>query len=196
MIKQLILASSSIYRQKLLEQVGLKVTISPPDCDENLWKQQISDPRHLAEKLAYEKALSIYHDDKNEIIIAGDQVAALDGQILSKPKTVKRAIEQLTLLAGKKHHLFTSISVLHPEREFHFTNITTLQMHPLTQTEIQKYIELDSPLNCAGSYMIERHGIALFKEIVTTDHSAIIGIPMLELLNSLRYFGISPLNAT
>lgn len=192
-MKKIILASTSSYRKKLLEQIGLEVECIAPQCDEQKYHQEGHTPKELALQLSQLKARSVAKKGNNSCVIAGDQVAALEETILGKPITKQRAIEQISLLAGKTHHLFTAITIIDKDQEYSFVDDTALSMRELTPIEIKKYVDQDMPLDCAGSYKIESLGINLFHKIVTEDHTAIIGIPLIKLSSILRERGINPL---
>src|SRR5690606_8232914 len=111
--------------------------------------------------------------------------AHLDGKILGKPKTKENAIQQLQAMAGKTHQLITSMVVAYRGCEYLYTDITSMRMRELAVEEIEKYIGLDEPLDCAGSYKIEKHGLWLCSRIESDDYAAIQGIPLLALAERL-----------
>lgn len=191
----LILASSSIYRRKLLEKLQLKFTTQSPSCDEDLLKTDFltscSDPEQLAAFLAQVKAQSIADSCPQDTIIGSDQLLALDQQILGKAGSTEAAVQQLLTLSGRSHRLITAVCVIHQQRTLSFTNITTMHMRQLDQPTAQRYIDIDKPIDCAGSYKIECTGISLFERIESSDQSAITGLPLLELCSVLRDCGFS-----
>ncbi len=193
-MRNVILASTSIYRKQLLEQLGLIVTSASPVCDEGQFKTGEFPPNELAIKLSALKAQSIAIEYPDKLIISGDQVAALGDQLLSKPGNYDQAFIQLTKLAGKTHKLYTAITVKRNQQEETLLNITTLKMKPLNAKQIEYYLNFDSPFDCAGSYKIESLGISLFSSIDTTDHTAIVGVPLMELSILLEKFNIDLFN--
>ena len=183
-----VLASESKYRVSLLEKLKIRFKQSPSLFDEDSFDKLSLDPKSLAEKLAFSKANSI--KDKS-IIIGGDQVCSFDNEILSKPGNFDNAFEQLKKMSGKSHQLMTSICVIDKERKSHIhTDITTLNMRELTDLEIERYLKVDEPYDCAGSYKIESLGISLFEKIETEDFTAIVGIPLIGLSTILRNLGV------
>lgn len=190
-MNNVVLASTSQYRKKLLEQIGLKVKCIAPECDENQFKNSDAPPKELAKKLSELKLNSVKENYPNEVIIAGDQIAALGSEILSKPGNIKNATKQLLKLSGKVHKLFTAISVSHQSKTVTILNETTLHMRELTESQIHNYLTIDTPFDCAGSYKIEQMGITLFSKIESNDHTAIIGVPLMELVSLLDEFGIN-----
>jgi septum formation protein len=161
----------------------------PPRCDEDALKRHEADARKLAESLAFAKAASVQADEPNAAIIGCDQVAAFQGQIFGKPGTAARAIEQLMKMAGRMHELYTALVVIHRDRVVRHTDVTRLQMRPLSRAAIERYVVADEPLDCAGSYKLESRGIMLFDRIETDDHTAITGLPLIALLTILRDLG-------
>ncbi len=93
------------------------------------------------------------------------------------------------MLQGKSHQLITSVSIIYPGGELAFINETLLKMRPLTEEQIVRYINLENPLDCAGSYKLESQGIKLFESISMSDHTAVIGLPLIELCNHLIKIG-------
>jgi septum formation protein len=178
------LASTSKYRVELLKRLGVPFTAKAPLCDEDHFKKFISDPETLALTLAKEKARSLRTDA--EIVIGGDQLAAWQNEILGKPKTVEKAFQQLKKLQGSTHRLLTAVCIIKGDQEFAWVHKTEIEMQPLTDEEIDRYIERDQPLDCAGSYKFEKSGIGLIKSIRCDDFSAIEGLPLIAIGNLLR----------
>jgi septum formation protein len=185
----IVLASASPYRRALLERLGVPFRWRAPDVDEDALKAEGLEPRALAERLASAKALSLVDEEPAATILGGDQLVAFLGAIFGKPGTVERAIGQLSAMAGASHTLITALAVWHQGEMFLHTDVTTLQMRPLSLPEITRYVEADLPLDCAGSYKLEERGIALFERIESADHTAITGMPLIALVTVLRQLG-------
>jgi septum formation protein len=185
----LVLASTSPYRRALLERLGIPFRAKAPICDESLLKAEEPNPIRLAERLAHDKAASLHGMEAGATIIGGDQVVSLQGQVLGKPLTAERAVEQLMALSGQTHELITAMVVMFGARIFRCTDVTTLQMRALSRAEIERYVAIESPLDCAGSYKIESQGIALFERIESEDQTAISGLPLIALVSILRELG-------
>lgn len=184
----LILGSTSPYRKELLAKLQIPFSVSKPLIDEEKEKDPRLTPLELAQHLAKLKAQSLRQDQA--LIIGGDQLVELDQKIFGKPHTAEGAQKQLQMMQGQTHHLITAVHLAAPERDYAFVNITKLKMKSLSPEQIQKYILLDSPFDCAGSYKIEKNGLALMESIETSDFSAIQGLPLLELSQALTQFGI------
>lgn len=188
---ELILASTSVYRQRLLRRLGFTFRSEAPAFDESLAKQtwaQLPAPE-LCLKLAQAKAQSLARPDT--WIVGGDQMLVLKGKIFGKPLSLERAREQLRSLSGQVHELLTSISLQWTDtqgntREESHINVCRLWMRSLTDSEMEKILQEDQPLDCAGSYKIEARGIALFEKIECEDWTSIEGLPLLWLNQKLQ----------
>lgn len=189
-MKTIILASSSIYRQEQLQKLKLPFSTMSPNVDETPSKNNVRDHRLLSRELAVLKARAVSQQHRNAIVIGGDQVASFDGAILSKPETVEKAREQLTALSGKRHQLITSLAIIAEGNEYLHTCTANMNMRELSQEQIKRYIDADSPLLCCGSYRIESLGISLFNSIDCEDHSAITGLPLMWTSRMLSTLGI------
>jgi septum formation protein len=188
-MKKLVLASTSQYRQELLKQLGLPFEAQKPLIDEEAEKDPALSPQKLAEKLAFLKAQSL--KSNNSVVIGGDQLVAHRGIILGKPHTRDGAIEQLLSLQGQIHELITAICIFDGEHCTPYVDITRLHMKPLSREQIERYVDLDQPMDCAGAYKIEKHGMMLFQKIESQDFSAIQGLPLLALSQILKNSGFS-----
>jgi septum formation protein len=173
----------------LLERLGLRFRAIAPICDESLLKAQEQNPVRLAERLAHDKAASVFKHDSGAAFIGGDQLVSFQGQVLGKPLTEERAIEQLLSLSGKAHELITAMVVMKASQVFSHTDVTKLHMRRLSRPEIERYVAKDGPLDCSGSYKIESQGIALFEKIESEDQTAISGLPLIALVSILRQIG-------
>jgi len=185
----LILASTSKYRGELLSQLGHPFVAMAPGVDEDQLKSSHLSPTQLAVELAKLKAQAVFQKRPDACVIGSDQVCMLNGEILGKPGTKAKAIEQLQKMQGSHHELITAVSILYPQGEINFHNRTLLYMRPLTLSEITLYVEDDMPLDCAGSYKLETRGIKLFEKIEMDDHTSIIGLPLIQLNNHLLKIG-------
>ncbi len=186
---KLVLASTSVYRRELLARLGIPFRWTAPRFDEAALSRDGKTPRTVAEALAEGKAASISVLERGATVIGCDQLVVLEGRILGKPGSLECVIEQLQALAGRTHELITALVVLRDEQSLRHTDITRLRMRPLTLPEIERYVEHDRPVDCAGSYKLEQRGIVLFESIETDDQSAITGLPLIRLTSILRTLG-------
>ncbi len=190
MTKRIILASKSPYRKKLLNQLGIKFDCIPSTLDESILKAKISNPKELTLELALEKAKIIAKKYEDCIVIGSDQVCLFENKILGKTGSLDISFEQLKEMQGKEHELITSYAIVNNEEVIKHTNITKLTMKALSNDQIKFYLNTDNPIDCAGSYKLELNGISLFNKIETTDHTAIIGIPLIQLGKDLTKLGV------
>lgn len=190
-MKKIVLASTSQYRRQQLSTLGIPFESVKPLFDEDRVKHQIvkdlKHPHTIAQKLSYEKGVSLA--ESNAITISGDQLVAFEGDILGKPGTSEKAVAQLLRMQGKTHELVTACTVFDGLTAIDILNITHITLKPLSVEQITSYVKLDQPLDCAGSYKIEKHGIQLVESLKTDDFTAIQGLPLLSLakiFNSLN----------
>jgi septum formation protein len=183
----IVLASTSTYRAELLRKVVKHFTIDNPSINEAQFQQSEITPEKLAIKLAKVKANALINKYPQHLIIGSDQVCEYEGKIFNKPNILETAISQLQEMQGRAHFLHTAVCVENTVTGEHvnFINTTKLWMRKLNLNQIKNYLKLDEPFNCAGSYKLESFGISLFEKIECSDHTAIIGLPLIELTNIL-----------
>lgn len=190
---QIILASSSQTRKALMDRLGLEYLAIAPDIDES--SQQETHADDLAKRLAFEKACVIAEQYPDAIVIGSDQVAwreTAPQDFIGKPLTVENAIQQLQLNSGKTVYFSTGLSVQHLASGFEQTLVERyqVQFRELSLNEIQRYIEKDQPLHCAGSFKCESLGISLFSSMTGQDQTTLMGLPMIQLCKLLRQLNI------
>lgn len=183
----LILASTSRYRKELLSKLGFEFETRPPNFDEEQHKSSNYKPLELAIFLARGKAKSI--PPGTGAVIGSDQLVSLEGQILGKPGTYEKAINQLSFMSGKTHELITAVAVCTQNKMLEFQDITRITLRSLTSLEIEHYVQLDQPLDCAGSYKMELNGPRLIQKLECQDFTAIQGLPLIKLNHTLRELG-------
>ena len=189
---QILLASSSRYRRELLGRLLPCFDSVSPDVDEHAFHDLEPTPDSLAQRLAIEKTQAVFRRFPEAIVIGSDQLADLNGQVLGKPGTVSAAVDQLLSMSGKTHRLLTAVCIAAPgKRLISIMDETRLTMRSLTPEEALRYVERDQPLDCAGSYKIESLGISLFEKIETEDFTAIMGLPLIQVSQSLRELGVA-----
>lgn len=190
---QLILGSSSQFRQNQLKQLDLEFSCVSPNIDEDAIKNEGLSPLEVSRELSLQKAQEVLKTHPEAIIIGGDQVLNFNGEIFNKPETIENAISHLKKLRGNTHELITSIAVISKEKEVIKTVISKMTMKDLTDTQIERYVKTDEPLWSCGAYKLETQGIALFDKVECPDHSSIIGLPLISLAKILPEFGIEVL---
>ncbi|MEE3133066.1 MAG: nucleoside triphosphate pyrophosphatase [Pseudomonadota bacterium] len=190
---QLILGSSSPYRRAQLETLSYVFETDVPNVDEAPQQEEI--PFDLVTRLAREKAQVIAQRHPHAVVIGADQVAAVGAATLGKPLTVKRAIEQLTTLSGQCAEFLSAICVVEPGGRTHsHVEPTRVTFRRLAIDEIEQYVALDQPLDCAGGIRTEGLGFHLIEQVESMDPSAVIGLPLIALSKILRTIGINPLS--
>ena len=191
----LILASTSVYRRGLLERLGLRFEAASPAVDETPLAEETPD--RLSARLALAKARAVAERHPGAVVIGSDQVATTpDGRILGKPGTVERAVEQLQAASGRAVVFLTAVAVVHPDGSFEtHTDRTMAVLRSLTDSEIRRYVDLDLPLDSAGSFRSEALGAALLERVENTAPTGLIGLPLVWLASALRRAGLDPLSA-
>lgn len=191
---ELILASSSQTRKDLMDRLRLDYRCISPDIDESATGELHADD--LAKRLAFEKAAVIAQQHPDAIVIGSDQVAWREHapyDFIGKPLSVANAIQQLQANSGQTVFFSTALSVQHLQSGFETTLVEHYQVkfRELTLAEIGRYIEIDQPIHCAGSFKCESLGISLFEKMVGDDQTTLMGLPMIQLCKILRQFGIN-----
>ncbi len=190
---RLILASTSRYRRELLERLRMPFEVVSPGVDE--LPRAGEAPAALATRLALAKAQAVAAHAADAVVIGSDQVAELDGQAIGKPGNHERAIEQLTMMSGRRVVFHTAVAVVRRERGFERALLApvTVQFRRLRCEDIERYLALDTPYDCAGSAKSEALGVALLESIDSDDPTALIGLPLIRTCALLREAGLDPL---
>lgn len=198
-MRPLVLASTSRYRKTLIERLELPFVAVAPEYDERAEEERLTElsPAELAEALALGKAESLRARYPDAWILGADQIPVIPGppdEMLHKPGTEARAVEQLLRLAGRDHHMLTAV-VLLDARTGAVTSALdrqVLTMRRFSRAEAAAYIHAHRPLDCAGSYRLEDPGIKLFARIEGGDYTGIIGLPLISVTRLLRAAGLLP----
>jgi septum formation protein len=184
----LVLASGSRYRADMLRRLGVPFSVDPADLDET--PEPDETPRALAERLACAKAAAVAARHPGAYVLGADQVAGLhDGRILGKPGTPEAAIEQLGSMKGRDVTWHSGIALLGPQTRCSGVIDTVLSIRELEDDEIRRYVEVDRPLDCAGSMRSESMGITLVDRMSSDDPTALIGMPLIRISDWLRQVG-------
>ena len=190
---QLVLASSSRYRRALLEQLRLPFASASPHIDETPLPGEAVPA--LVARLALAKARALADKFPDALIIGSDQACALDGHILGKPGNAENARIQLQTCSGRRVTFHTGLVLYDVQRADwqHAVDTYTVQFRDLSAAEIARYVELEQPFDCAGSFKVEGLGITLFSALEGKDFNSLIGLPLLSLCAMLRAAGLNPL---
>lgn len=193
----LLLASSSPYRRELLARLGLPFESASPDIDETPTPGEPAE--ELATRLAQHKAQALAEQYPEHWIIGSDQVACLpDGTLLNKPGTHGQAVQQLSRSSGHTVLFLTGLTLLDSRSGAAQTHCERFSVHfrDLTPAEIEAYLHIEQPYDCAGSFRMEGLGITLFSRMEGSDPNSLIGLPLIALTDMLRNWGRNPLLAT
>lgn len=186
---KLILASSSIHRKALLERLQLPFTRHPPNIDESIRNGEAASS--LVERLARAKALAVAKKYPDALVIGSDEIAAVNGQILTKPEGYEGAVRQLRVMSGNLVEFVTSVCLMNSRtgQQQQDTVTVEVQFRKLTDTEIKRYLDREQPFDCSGSFKSEGAGITLVHRISSDDNTALLGLPLISLQRMLRNEG-------
>jgi septum formation protein len=191
---RLILASSSAYRQALLRRLQLDFDAISPDIDERALADETAEETAL--RLAQAKAEVIAKTVGEALIIGSDQVATLDGQQMGKPGNHANALAQLQAMRGREVVFHTALCLLdtraRASQRVQLSNVpTVVSFRDLPDAELDAYLRIEQPYDCAGSAKNEGLGIALLASIRSEDPSALTGLPLITLVSMLRRAGVT-----
>ena len=191
----LILASTSRYRRELLARLRLPFEVVAPEVDET--PQPGEAPAALATRLALAKAEAVARQRPDAVVIGSDQVCEVAGHSLGKPGSHERAVQQLRLQSGREALFHTALAVVHAAAGFarHDLAPVRVRFRALADAEIERYLRLEQPYDCAGSAKCETLGIALLDAIDSDDPTALVGLPLIRTARLLRAAGLDPLAA-
>lgn len=190
---RLILASSSKYRRELLSRLHLPFDVQVPNIDETPLSGET--PEHTAMRLAQEKAIAIAQQFSGSLVIGSDQVATLDGIQIGKPGTHENALKQLQQMRGRRVIFHTALCLCdgrtdNPRNAVQVENVQThVTFRDLPDAELDAYLRIEEPYDCAGSAKNEALGIAILEKIESTDPTALTGLPLIALCSMLRRVG-------
>ena len=195
MINNIILASKSGVRKKILNQNSINCEVVPANVDEELIKESLLEeketPRTISKNLAELKANKVSEKRANKLVLGADSVIDLNGVIISKPKNREEALAILKKLNGQKHQLISSVCISkNGAMIWNYTDAATLTMKQLNLDEIKSYLTKirDKELYAYGVYQIEAGGRSLFSKI-DGNEDTIMGLPVKQIkeyLNTIK----------
>jgi len=187
MVKEIILASKSEVRRKILEENGIKCIVEPPNIDENLIKESLLKENVTSEliskNLAELKANKISQKKSEKLVLGADSIIDLEGEIISKPLNRNDAFNILKKLNGKKHQLISSVCISkNGSMIWNYTDAANLTMKQMTNEELKLYLTKikDKELYAYNVYQIEGEGRSLFSKI-EGDEDTIMGLPVKQI---------------
>lgn len=191
---RLILGSSSPYRKELLQRLRIPFDVISPDIDET--PQAVESPEATAMRLCERKAMAIAAQAPGCLAIGCDQVATLDGIQIGKPGTHANALAQLQLMRGREVIFHTALCLLDgrpaARTPLQIENVQTfVAFRDLPDAELDAYLRIEQPYDCAGSARNEGLGIALLESVRGTDPTALTGLPLIALTSMLRRAGVA-----
>jgi len=190
---QLVLASTSPYRQELLARLGVPFETVAPKVDETPLPGELPDA--TAERLSLAKARAVVKQFPGALIIGSDQVALLEGRQLGKPGTHDKAVAQLQSMRGKALEFHTALTLLNALSGATQTATVPVRlvMRDYSDAQIEAYLKKDQPYNCCGSAKSESLGIGLIARFETEDPTALVGLPLIKLTEMLAREGLDVL---
>lgn len=189
---KIVLASSSTYRQSILKKLNIPFTSLAPDIDESAIIGESIEEQ--VKRLAAQKAASVAEqlNDEEIFVIGSDQLASLNGKVLGKPGHYLNAKQQLLMASGQTVQFYTGLSLLNTATNQIKTlaDIYSVTFKTLTEKQIDTYLNIEKPFDCAGSFKSEGLGIALFKSLDGSDPNSLIGLPLIKLVELFEKIGV------
>lgn len=186
-LPELILASTSPYRQELLQRLQLSFRVEASAVDETPLPGEA--PEALVCRLAEAKAQTVARRNPQAAVIGADQMAVCGTRILGKPGNAERAVEQLEWMQGQTVEFLNGIAIVAASGTEILLVPYRIVLRPLTRMEIERYVARDQPLDCAGSFRSEGLGISLVERMEGEDPHALMGLPLIALCRVLRKLG-------
>lgn len=185
-MSKLVLASASPRRKELMKQAGLACSVRPSEVEEVMAGD---DPAQVVMELSLQKAMDVRsRAAEDEIVIGADTVVAVDGRILGKPADTQDAFSILSMLQGRKHQVYTGVTICGPQKTVSFSERTDVEVRPMTEQEILDYIRTGEPMDKAGAYGIQGR-FAVYVKGITGDYNNVIGLPLSRLCQELARLG-------
>lgn len=188
---RLVLASSSPYRRALLERLGLPFETAPPGIDES--REPGEAPRDYVQRLAVAKARAVAAGRADSLVIGSDQAVVNGNDIAGKPADHDDAVRQLLAASGRRITLYTGIALLNTATGRIQSDVVpyAVRFRTVDRGVIERYLEREQPYGCAGSLRAEGLGIALLERFEGDDPNALIGLPLIRLVDMLHNEGVT-----
>ena len=184
-MNKLILASNSPRRREILSTLNIPFEVIPSNIDEKI--DHNKNLREEIERLSFLKALDIFKDHKDSVVIGSDTIVVIGEEVLGKPKDKEDAYRMLRLLQNNKHHVITAVSIISPNKSETFSSVSDVYFNPMSEEEIKDYVETGEPMDKAGAYGIQGLGGRFVKKI-DGDYYSIIGFPLNLVYNRLKKY--------
>lgn len=188
-LPRLVLASQSARRQEILRHLGLDPKIIVSEADENITEKLT--PELLTEQLSIRKAEAVLPlCEKNDMVIAGDTVVALGDEIFGKPADREDAFRMLSALSGTTHKVVSGIAVCYGGKIAVSHEVTEVTFRPISEAEINAYIDTGEPFDKAGSYGMQDKA-SVFVEKINGDYFNVVGLPVFKMFRLINeHFGL------
>lgn len=188
--QQLVLASTSVYRSELLARLRIPFQTAAPEVDETPLAEESA--KQTSRRLSREKARAVASQYPDALIIGSDQVALLGNQQLGKPLSHDNAVRQLRSMRGQTVTFYTALTLFNARTEDTQTEvaINRVKYREITDAQIESYLHKEQPYHCAGSAKSEGLGIALISSMEGDDPNALVGLPLILLINMLLKQGV------
>lgn len=196
----MILASASPRRAELLRQVGLRFEVKPADIDETMLSTET--PEQYVRRLSLEKASAIYAKMRSDnqssestealgslLVLGADTIVVHKDQVFGKPSDCSEFKDTMNLLSGNRHQVMSAISVVSAQNSDTVVSLTDVYFRDLAATEIDAYWQTGEPRDKAGGYAIQGLG-ASFVQRIEGSYSGVMGLPLFELSQMLKRFGV------
>ena len=184
-MNKLILASQSPRRKQILEMLNIPFEIIVADIDEKI--NPDNELTKEIENISFLKALKVFNDNKDAVVIGADTIVVVDGKILGKPKNEEEAKQMLKLLQDNMHYVITGVTILSSKQSETFSNVSEVYFNPITDEEIDEYIKTKEPMDKAGAYAIQGIGAKFIRKI-NGDFYSIMGLPVSEVSQRLKKY--------
>lgn len=182
---RIILASKSPRRKQLMEELKLPFEIVVADIDETI--DESNPLTKEIENLSYRKALAVFKENENALVIGSDTIVVINNKVLGKPKDEKDAHQMLKVLQGNKHQVITGVTLLYKDERESFSVVTDVYFNEMSDLEIDDYIKTKEPMDKAGSYGIQGQGCKFIKKI-DGDFYAVMGFPIAEVYKRIQKY--------
>lgn len=190
-MERMILASASPRRKELLRQIGLEFEVMVSGAEEVITERE---PSRVVEELSRQKAEDVASAIDDAVVIGADTVVCQDGRIMGKPKDREDAADMLRRIQGSVHSVFTGVTIIrkkeHETQAETFSCETKVRVYPMTEQEIQDYIDTGEPMDKAGAYGIQGR-FAAWVEAIEGDYNNVVGLPVSALWQRIKKYCLS-----
>ena len=182
---RVILASKSPRRRELMSLLHIPFEVIVSDIDEQI--DYSKDLVKEIEKLSYQKAKAVFDKNQDALVIGSDTIVKIGNDVLGKPKSLQEAKDMLHELSDNTHEVVTGVTILYKDKTETFSSVAEVSFYPLSEEEIDEYVNTNEPMDKAGSYAIQGDAAKFIKSI-NGDYYTIVGLPIAELYHRLKKY--------